>query len=117
MGIDRKLKAKYLDRAVSAIDLESAKTISELVEDFASASIQARSLARCVDVYRNMLEDKDRPVIILGLSGALIAGGLRKVIRDMVKFGLIDVIVSTGARPCLVIKSHVISTGIDPSTC
>jgi len=97
MGIDRKLKAKYLDRAVSAIDLESAKTISDLVEDFASASIQARSLARCVDVYRNMLEDKDRPVIILGLTGALIAGGLRKVIRDMVKFGLIDVIVSTGA--------------------
>jgi deoxyhypusine synthase len=46
-----------------------------------------------------MLTDEKRPTVILGLSGALIAGGLRKVIRDMVKYGLVDVIASTGAIP------------------
>ena len=44
-----------------------------------------------------MISDKDRPTIFLGLSGALIAGGLRKVIRDLVEAGFVDVIVSTGA--------------------
>lgn len=44
-----------------------------------------------------MLSDKARPTVMIGLSGALIAGGLRKVIRDLVEAGFIDVIVSTGA--------------------
>jgi deoxyhypusine synthase len=48
-------------------------------------------------VYENMLLDKDRPTIFLGLSGALIAGGLRKVISDMISKGIVDVVVSTGA--------------------
>jgi deoxyhypusine synthase len=34
---------------------------------------------------------------MLGISGALIAGGLRKVLSGMVSKGIVDVIVSTGA--------------------
>ena len=34
----------------------------------------------------------------MGLSGAMIPGGMRKVIRDMIEMKLIDVIVSTGAN-------------------
>jgi deoxyhypusine synthase len=37
-------------------------------------------------------------VIFLGLSGAMIPGGMRKVIRDMIEMKLVDVIVSTGAN-------------------
>ncbi len=37
-------------------------------------------------------------VIFFGLSGAMIPGGMRKVIRDMIEMRLIDVIVSTGAN-------------------
>jgi deoxyhypusine synthase len=37
-------------------------------------------------------------VIFLGLSGAMIPGGMRKVIHDMVEMNLVDVIVSTGAN-------------------
>jgi deoxyhypusine synthase len=37
-------------------------------------------------------------VIFLGLSGAMIPGGMRMVIRDMIEMKLIDVIVSTGAN-------------------
>ncbi len=44
-----------------------------------------------------MIADKDRPTIFMGLSGALIAGGMRRVIRDLVDAGFIDVLVSTGA--------------------
>ncbi len=44
-----------------------------------------------------MITDPARPTILLGLSGALIAGGMRKVIRDLIDAGFVDVVVSTGA--------------------
>jgi len=37
-------------------------------------------------------------IIFLGLSGAMIPGGMRRVIREMIERRLIDVIVSTGAN-------------------
>jgi len=44
-----------------------------------------------------MLDDS-KCIIFLGLSGAMIPGGMRKVLRDMVEMKLVDVIVSTGAN-------------------
>src|SRR3990170_7965722 len=35
--------------------------------------------------------------VFFGAAGALIPGGLRKVLRDLVEFGLVDVVVTTGA--------------------
>jgi deoxyhypusine synthase len=37
-------------------------------------------------------------IVFMGLSGAMIPGGMRKVIRDMIEMKLVDVIVSTGAN-------------------
>jgi deoxyhypusine synthase len=37
-------------------------------------------------------------IIFIGLSGAMIPGGMRRVIRDMIEKKMIDVIVSTGAN-------------------
>jgi deoxyhypusine synthase len=41
--------------------------------------------------------DPKRQTIILGLAGSLIAAGLRNVIRDLIVYGYVDVVVSTGA--------------------
>lgn len=90
-------RKSLLSKPVKSIDLEDADSITKLVDAFKSASIQARNIGKAAEVYENMLTDDDRPTVILGLSGALIAAGLRKVIRDLVKRGLVDVIVSTGA--------------------
>lgn len=94
---DNEEREKILSKPIKAIDLEKTKNILDLVESFRDTSIQARNLGKCFEVYENMLADQDRPTIILGLSGPLIAAGLRKVIRDMVHYNLVDVIVSTGA--------------------
>jgi deoxyhypusine synthase len=82
---------------VVPLDLEKATTLMDLVEAWKDGGIQSRSLAECASVYENMLKDKDRPTVFLGLSGALIAGGMRKVISDMISKGIVDVVVSTGA--------------------
>jgi deoxyhypusine synthase len=44
-----------------------------------------------------MLDDPEC-IIFLGLSGAMIPGGMRGVICDMIRMKLIDVVVSTGAN-------------------
>jgi deoxyhypusine synthase len=90
-------RTDLLKKPIKQIDLEKTETVHDLVEAFKGASIQARALGECATVWENMLKDRDRPTVILGLSGALIAGGMRKVIRDMVKYRLVDVIASTGA--------------------
>lgn len=90
-------RKEILSVPIQQIDLSRVKSVSDLVEQMKGASIQARNLGKCASVYENMLMDSARPTVILGLSGALIAGGLRFVIRDMVAHGLVDCIVSTGA--------------------
>jgi len=86
-----------LSTPIKQIDLEKAQTISQLVEQFKHSSIQSRNLGSVAQVYEDMLTDEARPTVIIGLAGPLIAAGLRKVLRDMVTKGIVDVIVSTGA--------------------
>ena len=90
-------KERILSRPVQSIDLEKINGVEELVEAFGEASIQARNIGTCAKVWEKMLTDPDRPTICLGLAGPLVAAGLRKVIRDMIHYGLVDVVVSTGA--------------------
>ena len=68
---------EILRTPVTQIDLESIQTIEELMTAFQGSSIQSRNLGTCARVWERMLTDPDRPTIILGLSGALIAAGAR----------------------------------------
>jgi deoxyhypusine synthase len=100
IDLSKKVEAErkeLLSVPVNQLDLGSVTSIRSLVEAWSRTSIQSRSISECAHVYENMLTDRDRPTVFIGLSGALIAGGLRKVIRDLVDAGFIDVIVSTGA--------------------
>jgi deoxyhypusine synthase len=90
-------RSKYLSVPVDQLDLSKVESIHDLVQSWTRTSIQSRSIAECAAVYENMISDESRPTILLGLSGALIAGGLRKVIRDLIEAGFVDVLVSTGA--------------------
>jgi deoxyhypusine synthase len=93
----KKQRDKFLSIPVTQLDLSSTTTIKDLISAWSRTSIQSRSISECAKVYENMITDPARPTIMLGLSGALIAGGMRKIIRDLVAAGFVDVIVSTGA--------------------
>mgnify|MGYP000185644954 FL=1 len=93
----KKKKKEILQTRISPVDFEKINDVGDLVESFQSASIQARNLGQCAKIFGKMLQDEERPTIMLGLAGPLIAAGLRKVIRDMVHHNMVDVIVSTGA--------------------
>ncbi len=95
--VKKREKLETLSRQVTPVDLEKTQTIADLVDSFKGMSIQARRIGQCADVFESMLTDPDRPTILLGIAGPLVAAGLRKTIRDMVALNMVDVIVSTGA--------------------
>lgn len=95
--MDQVGRRRILSTPIKPIDVKKVKGFGDLIESFQSTSIQARNLGRCYQVWKNMLTDRKRPTIFLGLSGPLIAAGLGKVLKDMVSMRMIDVVVSTGA--------------------
>ncbi len=90
-------KNQALQREVSPVAVRAGMGVAELVAAMSGMSIQARNLGRCAEVLDGIYTDRDRPTVFLGLAGPLIAAGLRKVIRDLVAGGYVDVVVSTGA--------------------
>jgi len=89
---------ELLSNPIQHLELDKIKGLADLLEAFRFTSFQSRTLAKCFEVYRNMLGDEERVTIFMGLSGAMVPGGLRKVIVDMMEHRLIDVLVSTGAN-------------------
>jgi deoxyhypusine synthase len=93
----KKRKSKFLQQPIRHLDLKGMKSLLDLVQAFQHTSFQSRNVFKCFEVFRKMLNDP-ACIIFLGLSGAMIPGGMRRVIRDMIEMKLIDVIVSTGAN-------------------
>ncbi|MFC1511229.1 deoxyhypusine synthase family protein, partial [Candidatus Margulisiibacteriota bacterium] len=97
MNSNEELKKEILKQRVKQVKITKDTSVADLVESMSDMSIQARNIGQCAQVLKNLYADKDRPTVFLGLAGPLIAAGLRKVIRDLVVAGAVDVIVSTGA--------------------
>ena len=90
-------KRELLRQPVEPLIPSQTRSVADLVRSMSGMSIQARNVGRCYEVLSEMLRDPDRPLVLLGLAGPLIAGGLRQVIRELVELGIVDVVVSTGA--------------------
>ena len=94
---EQRAKKRLLSQPVEPLVPSRTRTVAELVRAMADMSVQARNVGECYQVLEGMLRDPDRPTVLLGLAGPLIAGGLRQVIREMLDGGLVDGGVSTGA--------------------
>lgn len=83
---------------VHHISVKKAMTINELaIEMNKSGVMGAGRIGRAAEVYEMMLKDKDCTKF-LGLAGAMVPGGMKQVIIDMINDGWIDVLVTTGAN-------------------
>src|SRR6476646_2454627 len=91
-------KQKFLQLGnINHIDVTKNPGIVPVVDAMKTMAFSARDLGRAADIYDRMLRDTDCGVI-LTLAGSLISAGLKKVIVDMVRNNMVDVIVSTGAN-------------------
>jgi deoxyhypusine synthase len=71
--------------------------ITLLLEGMSNTGFQGRKLGESVGVWSDMINDPDC-TILLGLSGAMIPGGMQKCLVELVERHYVDVIVSTGAN-------------------
>ena len=92
-------KKDLLHTPIQQFEGAKVDSVADLADAFKGMSFQARNLGTAMGVWENMLTDEDRPTIVLGLAGSLMAGGLRKVLRDLVNANLVDVIVTVGSQP------------------
>ena len=88
-------KAELLGRPVEHVDITSFDA-RPIVEAMGKMSFSSRDTARATDIFNMAVEDNDCS-IILTLAGSTSAGGCMHVYRDLVKYGLVDCIVATGA--------------------
>ena len=87
-----------LTEPVKHFRINSKLSVNQLIQQFQnSGSFGAGRLAVACDIYEKMARDKDC-TIFLGLAGALVPAGMRSLIADLIRGGLINVVVSTGAN-------------------
>ncbi len=89
------IKKELLKKKIGHIDIKEFNSIP-LIESFDDMAFQSRNLARACKIYDEMLKDKTCTTILC-LAGSLVSAGLKKVIIDLIKHNMIDVVVSTGA--------------------
>lgn len=88
-------KAALLSTPVEHIDF-TAFDARPLIDSMGKMSFTSRDTARAAEIYNQMLADP-KCSIVLTLAGSTSAGGCMQVYADMVKLGMVDAIVSTGA--------------------
>ncbi len=88
-------KAELLSKVVEHVDI-TAYDARPVIDAMRKMSFTSRDTARAADIFSMSIEDADcSPWLIL--AGSTSAGGCMHVYRDMVKFGMVDVVVATGA--------------------
>src|ERR1700744_646740 len=95
MNAPTNTKAELLNKVVEHVDITSYDA-RPVIDAMRKMSFTSRDTARAADILNMALEDKDcSPWLIL--AGSTSAGGRMHVYRDIVKFGMIDAVVATGA--------------------
>lgn len=73
------------------------RSFAELLHSMAKTGFQGRRLGIAFEVWLEMLKE-ERITIFMGLAGAMVPAGMRKIISWMIRNRFIDVLVSTGAN-------------------
>ena len=83
---------------VKHINIKNGISVNELVKEMENSGVMgAGSIARAARIFEKMIKDKDCK-IYLGMAGAMVPGGMKNIILDLIENKLIHVFVTTGAN-------------------
>jgi deoxyhypusine synthase len=88
-------KQDLLSETIKHIDISSFDA-SPIIDAMRNMAFSARDTAIAADIFLSMLED-DTCTNILTIAGSTSAAGCMQVYADMVRYGMIDAVVATGA--------------------
>lgn len=86
----------FLHTPTMPVEIDGSISISELLHKMGSASFQGKNLSHAHNIWKRMLSDQ--ATIFLGLAGALVPAGMRKLMVHIIQNRWIDCLVSTGAN-------------------
>jgi deoxyhypusine synthase len=89
-------KNGILSTPTRPLKIDGRKSVSALLEKMQGISFQGRNLATAYQVWKRMLGD--RVMIMMGMSGAMVPAGMRRLVVYLIKNRLIDCLVTTGAN-------------------
>ena len=93
----RRSKEDLLSQPTRPFAIDNAKAASSVLDKMAGTAFQGRQLGRAFDVWKQMLADPEC-TILMGMSGAMVPAGMRRLVTYMIENRLIDVLASTGAN-------------------
>ncbi len=88
---------RFLKAPTAPIEIDSSSNVSDLLARMRRVGFQGRKLAETGEISANMLAEKNC-VIWLGLAGAMIPAGMRKLVSYLIRRRMIDIVVTTGAN-------------------
>lgn len=92
----RRIKgAKYLTKPTIPLNVDRDRSVPGLLEKMEHISFQGRNLAIAHQLWLQMLSENS--VVMMGMSGALIPAGMRRLVSYLIKNRFVDVLVTTGA--------------------
>jgi deoxyhypusine synthase len=89
-------KHEILSRPTRPFAIDRQKNVAAALEKMQGISFQGRNLGTALQIWRRML--RDRTMIMMGMSGAMIPAGMRRLVVYLIQNRLIDCLVSTGAN-------------------
>lgn len=96
MGEDEHLNDLKRLREVTGVRIGEHTTVDDLVSEFQGCAFGAGRLAKAVDIYAEMLNEETTK--FMGIAGALVPAGMRRILADMIRDRYVDVVVTTGAN-------------------
>lgn len=80
------------------MDIKEGMSVLDIIEEMGKSGVLgAGRLARATYLFADSIKDNDT-AIFLSVAGPIVPGGLRKVIADLIKDGLVDVLITSGAN-------------------
>ena len=94
--IKKQKSSKYLNNPTRPIQIDRDRSVAGILMKMEGAGFQARTLADAHNLWLDMLSDNS--TVLMGLSGALVASGMRRLISYLIKNHFVDVVVASGAN-------------------
>jgi len=86
-----------LQKPIVQARIEYNMSVSQLIDSLAGCGFGAGRLSEAVDIYREMVNDKECTKFF-GFAGAMVAAGMRNIVSDLIRNKEIDILVTTGAN-------------------
>ena len=95
-GCDGSERTTFAHDPVEHATVRAGMTVGELADAYGDAGVGAADLHEAVRLTARLFDDD--VTTFLGLAGAMVPTGMRRIVSDLIRDGYVDAVVTTGAN-------------------